>query len=402
MWKSFCAAIILFFSTPLTAWAAADCVPVGKWLAPASGTTIPAKHLIRRMAARPVVLLAETHDSAEDHRWQLQTLAALHLQNPNLVLGFEAFPRTSQPVLDRWIRGDLSERQFLKQSRWKEVWGFDARLYLPLFHFARQNRIPMIALNVGRDFISRVRKSGFDAIPAGERRGLTKPAPVSAAYKKYLERVFAEHQKQRKQKAEQGKAKSEKAAGMPESQNLERFIEVQSTWDRAMAQALADARNAGGKPVVVGIVGGGHADYGFGIVEQLASLGIQNGAVLAAWGQDRSCEQLKGEDGRAVADAVFGIAELPEPPKPHRPKLGIMIAPTKGGVRISSVLKDSIAEESGLRKGDIIIGVAGTSVASTGELISAIHRQAPGTWLPLRVKRGKETVEIVAKFPSRR
>jgi hypothetical protein len=27
------------------------------------------------------------------------------------------------------------------------------------------------------------------------------------------------------------------------------------------------------------------------------------------------------------------------------------------------------------------------------------RRQAPGTWLPLKVKRGSDTVELVAKFP---
>ena len=32
-------------------------------------------------------------------------------------------------------------------------------------------------------------------------------------------------------------------------------------------------------------------------------------------------------------------------------------------------------------------------------MVDAVQRQAPGTWLPLRVTRQSETVELVAKFP---
>ena len=57
--------------------------------------------LIADMARRDVVLLGEHHDEADHHRWQLHTLAALHAQRPRMVIGFEAFPRRVQPVLDR-------------------------------------------------------------------------------------------------------------------------------------------------------------------------------------------------------------------------------------------------------------------------------------------------------------
>ena len=87
---------------PLLALAAAGaaetpCVPAGRWLAPATASLLTQDDVIAGMARRPVVLLGETHTSAEDHRWQLHTIAALHGQNPNMVLGFEAFPRRLAP-----------------------------------------------------------------------------------------------------------------------------------------------------------------------------------------------------------------------------------------------------------------------------------------------------------------
>ena len=109
-------------------------------------TTLP--EIVARAAGQSVVLLGETHVNREHHRWQLQMLAALHAVRPDMVIGFEMFPRRVQKVLDQWVAGELSESAFLRAAEWDMVWRTDASLYLPLFHFARMNRIPMQALNI--------------------------------------------------------------------------------------------------------------------------------------------------------------------------------------------------------------------------------------------------------------
>ena len=63
-----------------------------------------------------------------------------------------------QPVLDEWVAGALSEQDLLKRTEWDKSWRFDARDYLPLFHFARMNRLPMLALNVERSLSEAVGK----------------------------------------------------------------------------------------------------------------------------------------------------------------------------------------------------------------------------------------------------
>ena len=62
------------------------------------------------------MLLGEYHDRPDDHRWQLQTVAALAAEHPAVVLGFEMFPRRAQPVLDRWVAGELDERALLRET----------------------------------------------------------------------------------------------------------------------------------------------------------------------------------------------------------------------------------------------------------------------------------------------
>src|SRR6185503_11780729 len=133
---------------------------------------VPEAEILALAARRDVVLLAEHHDDPDHHLWQLQTLAALHAQRPGMVIGFEAFPRRVQPVLDRWIAGELSEREFLERVEWQKIWNLPPELYLPLFNFARLNRIPILALNVERTLTEEIRRKGWDAVPAEQKEGL--------------------------------------------------------------------------------------------------------------------------------------------------------------------------------------------------------------------------------------
>src|SRR4249919_2908985 len=101
------------------------CVIPGQWIWLAG--TIPqskrADSAMTELARQRVVLLGESHDSAEHHRWQLHTIAALYALHPDLVLGFEMFPRRVQPILDEWSAGKLTQEQLLARTAWAKIWG---------------------------------------------------------------------------------------------------------------------------------------------------------------------------------------------------------------------------------------------------------------------------------------
>ncbi len=364
-----------------------DCAPAGSWTVPGGGKITEAD-VIARAAKRSVVLLGEMHDNADHHRWQLQTLAALHAVHPDMVIGFEMFPRRVQKALDQWMAGELSESQFLAASDWNTVWSTDANLYLPLFHFARMNRIPMVALNIDTRLRRAVSTKGFSGIPENEREGVTAPATPSPAYLDYLLPIYAEHERD-------GKKKGESARDDPD---FRRFVESQQLWDRAMAQAIQSALDRPGKPLVVGIMGSGHIKYGYGVPHQLNDLRITDVGTLLPWSNGGSCGQLVS----GLADAVFGIApSLLVPHEPPRQRLGIRFEMAQdGGARVLQVEKASIAEVAGIRDSDLISDAAGVPIKRLDDIVSIVKRQAPGTWLPLRLKRGGDTIEIVAKFPA--
>lgn len=374
-----------------------DCVVAGMWLEPATAAPVAADRLVAEMARRPVVLLGEAHNNAEHHRWQLHTLAALHGRRPDMVLGFESFPRRVQPVLNRWVNGELDADAFLEAVEWPTVWGYDPAFYLPLFHFARQNRVPMIALNVDRALVSRVSHEGWAVIPADERAGLSDPAPASAAYRESLARTYL--YKQSLQAGGDPEAAVEEAdiASAIETAEFARFVEAQLTWDRAMAEALAAARQRQPEALVVGIMGRGHIEYRHGVPHQLADLEIPDAAVLLPINSAEACDAMPAD----LADAVFLIEPSDRvAAAPPKARLGILIETTDDGVRVKDVMEGSVAAAAAIEAGDIVVSAAGFPVAQAGELIEIVQRQAPGTWLPLTIRRDGEEIELVARFPT--
>jgi len=348
----------------------------------------PVNELIGEVARRDVVLLGERHDVADDHRWQLHTLAALHALRPNMVIGFESFPRRVQPALDRWVAGELSEQRFLEQSEWTKVWSYPAELYLPLFQFARMHRVPMIALNVEHDLTQAIAREGWDGVPAARKEGVSRPAAASPAYKEMLFDIYKEHRKERDKDKGAGEAARDDPAFL-------RFVDSQTTWDRAMAEALAKRVRAGG-PLVVGVMGAGHVERGYGVPHQLRDLGIANVGTLIPVGAGVDCGDIKP----GLADAVFALPQAPHP-APPRPRLGVLLRQSKDGVVLVDVVGGSLAEATGLRRGDVIVSLAGAKIPKLGAVIAAVRAQPAGTWMPIQVQRDGKTLDFVVKFPPK-
>ena len=349
---------------------------------------VEASTLLSDLSRRDVVLLGEHHDDEDHHRWQLHTLAALHGLRPHMVIGFEMFPRRVQPALDRWVAGELSVKQLLEQTDWDNIWKVPAELYLPLLHFARINRVALIALNVDQKLNTAIAKRGLAALPLAEREGVGDPAPASEAYLDMLLQVHRQHS---------GLGGKDTANALKTDPSFRNFVESQTTWDRAMAEALAQALKAnskGDKPLVVGIMGSGHINFGYGVPHQLQSLGVNSVGTLVPVDSQTHCQQFHA----GLADAIFALPRQPLV-KAAPPRLGVRLEDHDGGVRIAQVTANSLAERTGLKPGDRLLEIAGTPVLRIGAVIAAIRQQPGGTWLPLRLQRGDETLDFLIKFP---
>lgn len=264
---------------------------VGAWRDPATGAALAHPAAMARAAAAGVVLLGESHDRADHHRWQLSVMAGLLAHRADMVAGFEMFPAAADPVLADWVAGRLGEAEFLERVEWGRVWGFAADLYLPLFRFCRLHRVAMIGLNCDRGLVRRVGAEGWEAIPESEREGITPAAPATEAYRRYLFEMT-------------GGRREGRAAQHPMDPAFDRFVRAQQAWDRAFACRIADARARPGAPLVVGIIGRGHLEYRGGTPRQLEDLGVSGAMVLLP--MDAGSEVPEG-----IGDAVFGVEAAP-------------------------------------------------------------------------------------------
>jgi len=68
--------------------------------------------------------------------------------------------------------------------------------------------------------------------------------------------------------------------------------------------------------------------------------------------------------------------------------------PVKQGVLITGVVERGPASEGGVRPGDVVLMIAGTSVASTPQLLNSVAALKPNQTTTIRVQRGAKALDI--------
>lgn len=104
------------------------------------------QELLKNLAKAQIIWMGDFHALYQSQKTQLRILKAI----PNVkkaILAVECIEARHQKSLDHFMKGELSERDFLKAIEWKKNWGFPWDHYRPLFRWAQKNKVPVIALN---------------------------------------------------------------------------------------------------------------------------------------------------------------------------------------------------------------------------------------------------------------
>ncbi|HEY6838383.1 MAG TPA: ChaN family lipoprotein [Geobacteraceae bacterium] len=140
-----------------------------------------------------VLFVGEVHDRRSHHQLQLDIIKALHGRKVPLAIGLEMFDVESQETLDLWRRGKLELSNFI--DRYRQSWTIDWTSYDEMLLYARNNAIPLIALNVPDDIITRIAHDGIGSLRPKDLSRL--PAGVNAtmgdSYRGFLREAFASH-----------------------------------------------------------------------------------------------------------------------------------------------------------------------------------------------------------------
>ncbi len=343
---------------------------VGAVVETATGNVIGMDELIGKLSNVSVVYVGEMHTSPEDHKVQLEILEKLSQGGRCVQLGMEMFPVAAQPVLDRYINGQMSEEEFLKEVGWEEVWGFPYSLYRDLINWQKQKRMPVLGLNAPYKVVRKIAHSGLGSLTPEERSQVAREFHLDDPRNRL--RVRKEHTSHEKEGIK----------------DFESFFEAQLAWEETMAQTLAEhLEKMKAKCKIVVAIGEGHINGRLG-VPYLTRLRIPHEYRTVA---PVPIDYPSSTFDPNLADYVV-ITDKSEPF--HRPRLGVTIQPEASGtgVEILGVLPDSPAAAALLRKGDIIVSIDGSPVKSVEEVQQALARGGPHH--EILVERDKKKIAI--------
>jgi uncharacterized iron-regulated protein len=215
----------------------------------ASGKVIAFEDLITRLSSKDLVFIGEAHDNPDHHLIQIQILQALASLSPSLTLGMEFFQKHQQPIVDRYVQGESTEKEFLEAVDWKKTWGFDYRLYRPLMQAARDKRYRVLAINAPNLLVRKVARTGLKSLDPSEREQLPKEIDLTQErHRAFLREIYNEHSPR-------------------DLKDFEFFYEAQCVWEETMAHNIAKHLTPG-KGRLIAFTGNGHIVNKFGIPDR--------------------------------------------------------------------------------------------------------------------------------------
>lgn len=236
------------------------------------------------------VYLGEGHTNADHHRMQARIIDALVRRGRDVIVGFEMFTRPKQDDLNPWTLGWWSEEEFVRKSEWKTQWGYDFGIYRPIFEVVKTDKLPMVALNVPREWVRAVGRKGLAGLTGDQRKQL--PAVIDLGWKDH-KAVF-----------------TAMIGGHPMTGPTgDNMYAAQVLWDVGMADSLLkywDRCPRSPRTVMVVIAGAGHVMYGLGINGRVARRTGERGLTVT---------MVEGEGmatvARGIGDFVFAAAPPP-------------------------------------------------------------------------------------------
>ncbi len=314
--------------------------------------------LAARLDNKRAIFIGEVHDRLEHHQNQLRVIESLYARDPNLAIGVEYFQQPFQRYLDDYIAGRIDEKEMLVRTEYFKRWQLDYRLLQPIFQFAREKHIPVLALNVPDEIHTKVFRNGMKSLNADELSQIPKHIePASEHYLRRLGAIFDSH---------------------PQGADFDNFVAGVLLWDSSMADVAANYLDQHPRSRIVMLAGMVHVMYGDGIPERLNH----------RLGGDPSALLINGSDfGDFPGIADYLLATNGSEALPTAGKLGVSIMDASHNVYVNNFVSGSAAKDAGMDVGDRILALDGVKVANMIELKAQMFDKQPGDRVRLDVQR---------------
>lgn len=220
-----------------------------------TGKDVSIKSMAKQLAKSDVVFFGEKHDDPIIHSVQHKLLPLLQKNKKKLIVSFEMFERDVQPIIDRYLAGEIDKDEFLRSSR---PWGNYETDYQPLIEYAREHALPALAANIPREYASKVVRNGtefLETLSDAEKGYIA--AEITAIPGSYRDNflqtmnLMTDH-------------------GMPGDQNvMDRLFYAQCMKDDTMAESIVRALKAHPGYKLIHFNGDFHSQFYLGTVERV-------------------------------------------------------------------------------------------------------------------------------------
>ncbi len=356
----------------------------GRIVSMATGQEIPFDDMIRELAPVPFVLIGESHEALPTHELQARIVRALHAQDVRLAVGLEMVAAARQEVLSRWSRGELTDDEFLRGSKWYSAWSFHFGYYRSILDFARDNRLPLHALDTPQEVAGRFQVQDGVVLSGN-------PPPAASAFDPVEtdDRLFL-----KKSLASSDMPAAIKAAVLESM--LEDLFRAQAARDKEMAARTIAAHREDGRTVVV-LVGAGHLMFGLGLhrqVREQSRLAVKSIVpVIIPKGSSTATVS------RTLADYIVGI-EAED--RPAYPEIGLTFKtppdPTK--IVIASPPDKGAARGVDFQENDLIVSVDDRTFPDSESLLIYLAGIPRGGTARFRIRRRGVEMNMVMNIPA--
>jgi len=338
--------------------------------------------IVDQLSNSRVVYVGETHTSWSDHLLQLHIIEALYAKDPDISIGMEMFPASSQIALDQYILGEKpdDEKTFLRESAYFNVWRYDYRYFRDIINFAKRKKIPVIGLNLDKSIVSEVFSSGnTDNLKKDSLKSLPAERDLDLpGYRDHLAFMNSVH-----------------ADGGHGQGKMSGFIQAQALWDETMAQNIADHLKRYPTRKMVVLAGTQHTRKDSGIPPRVKRrVNIEQSSLLNIY------DASGPENLAAIADFFFlaTASDLPE-----TPRIGIVLTPVVNDeekyLKISQISPHGKAGEAGLLSGDILVSVNNEPIEEMADLRIAMLGTRSGDTVEIKILRSENNEPIEKTFP---
>ena len=237
---------------------------IGKIINTQTSKTVDFNSLINNISSYDVIYLSEKHNNPEHHNIQQKIIQKLIEKKIQPSIGFEFFAMDNTPDLINFIDSGkvdhskknqkIIEAYIRKKLDWEsqsdEMWKY----YYDLLLIAQKEKLNVAGLDLSTTLKKRITRKGFDDISPIEKEMIFSTNLSNKAYKEYMYSILKSVH-----------------CGMGHEKMQARLYNTWTARNDKMALSITQLVKHSDGPVII-IIGGGHTQYGLGVIPIVKAL----------------------------------------------------------------------------------------------------------------------------------